>query len=79
MDEAQLKSPSDTGRALKTSSRSIAASEFLTTYELMKLLKVKDKKTVYRFIQRGMPAIRMGRHYRFIKDEVVTFLKRKAD
>jgi len=69
----------EAGHVAKTLSRVIPTNEFLTTYELMALLKVKDKKTIYRFIERGMPVVRVGRHYRFIKEDVVTFLRRNAD
>lgn len=56
-------------------SRQIADDEFLTTHELMKLLKVKHRKTIYELIKDGMPAILVGKNYRFIKHEAIGFLK----
>ena len=53
----------------------VAPEEFLTTQDLMKLLKVKHKQTIYQMIREGMPVIRVGRHYRFMKEEVINFLK----
>ena len=58
--------------------RTIPQDEFLTTSELMKLLKVKHPITIYRLISKGMPVIHVGRHYRFIKHEVIEFLKENS-
>ena len=63
----------------KTKSRSIAPDEFLTTCELMRLLKIKHKQTIYGLIEEGFPAILVGRSYRFLKSEVVGFLKRRRN
>ena len=60
---------------IKAHSRRIAPDEFLTTSELMRLLKIKHKQTVYGLIQEGLPAILVGKNYRFIKNDVVNFLK----
>lgn len=53
----------------------IAQEEFLTTKELMQLLKIKHRQTIYSLIDVGLPKIVVGRTYRFIKQEVITFLK----
>lgn len=53
----------------------ISNDEFLTTKELMRLLKVKHKQTIYKLVGDGMPAISVGKNYRFIKHEVIQFLK----
>lgn len=63
------------GRTHTTVSR-IPHDEFLTTQELMRLLKVKHKQTIYKLIADGMPAISVGKNYRFIKAEVITFLRK---
>gem|GEM_PF-3342946 len=62
------------GRTRATASI-ISNDEFLTTKELMQLLKVKHKQTIYKLIDDGMPAINVGKNYRFIKHEVIEFLK----
>ena len=49
--------------------------EFLTTDELMSLLKIGHKQTIYKLIRQGMPAILVGKNYRFLKHEVIAFLK----
>lgn len=59
----------------RTTVSSISNDEFLTTKELMQLLKVKHKQTIYKLISEGMPAISVGKNYRFIKAEVIAFLK----
>jgi len=48
----------------------------LTTQELMGFLKVKHKKTIYELVNRGMPKINVGRHYRYIKSEVIDYLRK---
>ena len=55
--------------------KSIATDEFLTTKELMQLLKVKHRKTIYDFIDQGLPYVVVGKSYRFLKEEVFIFLK----
>lgn len=49
--------------------------EFLTTKELMRLLKIGHRQTVYKLIEQGMPAILVGKNYRFCKDEVIAYFK----
>ena len=66
-----------TTEALSVSSfHSIPKEEFLTTHELMQLLKIKNRRTIYDLLDQGMPTIRVGKNYRFIKHEVIEFLKR---
>ena len=62
----------------RTVSLSISPDEFLTTRELMRLLKVKHKQTVYSLIEEGLPTILVGKSYRFIKGEVIAFLKKQS-
>lgn len=57
-------------------SKRIAPEEFLTTAELMDMLKIKHRQTVYDLIKDGMPSITVGRSYRFIKAEVINFLRK---
>ena len=57
---------------------SLPPEEFLTTHELMKLLKVKHRKTIYDLIASGMPAILVGKNYRFMKGDVIHFLKERT-
>ena len=59
-------------------SKVVPKEEFLTIHELMALLKIKHRQTIYDLIDRGMPAIRVGRNYRFIKHEVIHFLKERS-
>lgn len=59
----------------RTTVSSLSNDEFLTTQELMQLLKIKHKQTIYNLIRDGMPAISVGKNYRFIKAEVVEFLR----
>ena len=56
----------------------VRGDEFLTTAELMALLKVRHKQTIYKLIGEGMPKILVGRHYRFLKSDVIDFLKRRG-
>jgi len=65
--------------APKVESRAIAPEEFLTTHELMRLLKIKHRQTVYTLIKDGMPVIKVGKNYRFIKKEVIDFLKKQSE
>ena len=66
-------------KTTKTKSRAIAPDEFLTTRELMRLLKIKHKQTVYALINDGLPAIIVGKSYRFIKDEIIGFLRNRKN
>ena len=63
--------------SLKTKAklRVIPPDEFLTTRELMRILKIKHKQTIYTLINEGLPTIVVGKGYRFIKDEVISFFK----
>ncbi len=65
-------------RLAKTKTQKISPDEFLTTYELVTLLKIRDKKVIYNFIREGMPVILIGKQYRFIKNEVIDFLKQRS-
>ena len=59
-------------------SQTISSDEFLTTTELMQLLKLKHRPTIYKLIKEGMPAIVVGKNFRFIKHEVISYLKEKS-
>ncbi|MDA9101051.1 helix-turn-helix domain-containing protein [Omnitrophica bacterium] len=59
-------------------SKKLSPDEFLTTKELMQLFKIKHRQTVYDLIKDGLPVILIGRSYRFVKEEVLQFLKRHA-
>ena len=52
--------------------------EFLTTKELMELFKIKHRQTIYELIKDGMPAIQIGRSYRFQMFEVMNYLKNQS-
>ena len=71
MTATTLKHPSK--KAIVT--KIIQPEEFLTTEELMSLLKIGHKQTIYKLIKQGLPALRVARNYRFIKHEVVAYLK----
>ena|SRR3989338_7813658 len=58
-------------------SESLTPEEFLTTHELMRLLKIKHRATIYELIKNGMPVIKVGKSYRFLKSEVIEFFKRQ--
>ena len=62
----------------KLSRSSFLPEEILTTHELMRLLKIRHRQTIYNLIKEGMPVIIAGRNFRFIQHEVVTFLKRNS-
>ena len=62
----------------KVSAIAFEPTDFLTTQELMKLLKIKHRQTIYGLIEAGMPVLQAGRNYRFPKSEVITFLKRHS-
>ena len=63
---------------IRSKSRPLTPDEFLTTKELMRLLKIKHKQTVYRLIDEGLPAVIVGKNFRFIRNEVIGFLKKNA-
>ena len=62
----------------KIHTSSISPDEFLTTHELMKLLKIKHRQTIYSLIKEGMPAILVGKNYRFIKQDVINYFKQNG-
>ena len=62
----------------KVESTKISPDEFLTTAELMRLLKIRHKQTIYNLIEQGMPHIKIGKCYRFIKGEVLEFFKSQS-
>ena len=66
---------SSSGEALKTSKTAVDPDEFLTTRELMRLLKIRHRQTIYELISEGLPTLKVGRNYRFIKREVIEFLR----
>ena len=59
----------------KLSRSSFLPEEILTTHELMRLLKIRHRQTIYNLIKEGMPVIPVGRNFRFLKDEVIYFLR----
>lgn len=63
----------------KTKRTALTPDEFLTTHDLMRLLKIKHKQTIYGLIEQGLPVIWVGKNYRFIRDEVVAFLKKQVN
>lgn len=63
---------------LKVHHKALLPDEFLTTHELMKLLKIKHRQTLYALIEAGMPAIFVGKNYRFIRQEVIDYFKQNA-
>jgi len=62
----------------KTKRTALTPDEFLTTRELMQLLKIRHKQTIYSLIREGMPAVHVGKNFRFIKNEVISFLKQST-
>ena len=50
--------------------------EFCTTRGLMNLLKIKYRQTIYNLVNEGLPRIIVGRNFRFLKHEVINFLRR---
>ncbi len=52
-----------------------APSPYLTTPELMQVLKIRHKVTIYNLIEQGMPTLRLGKDYRFHWPEVYDFLR----
>jgi len=56
----------------------VTPDEFLTTKELMALLKIKHRQTIYDLVKSGLPAIPIGRNYRFIKNEVIEYLRKRT-
>ena len=59
-------------------SQELSSDEFLTTKELMALLKIKHRQTIYDLIDGGMPVILVGRNYRFIRNEVIYYLRTRS-
>ncbi len=53
--------------------------ELLDTKDLMHFLKISHRKTIYKLIDRGLPKIVVGHEYRFIKDEVLSFLRTTSE
>ena len=63
---------------LPSVTQAIPVDEFLTTKELMRFLKIKHRLTIYNFIKQGMPAIKVGKDYRFVKQEVIGYFRRRG-
>ena len=63
--------------ATKLRRSSLSPEEILTTRELMRLLKIRHRATIYNLINHGLPVLICGKNYRFIKHEVIAFLRRK--
>ena len=57
---------------------SFSPEEILTTHELMRLLKIRHRQTIYNLIREGMPVIIAGRNFRFIQSEVIAFLRQDS-
>lgn len=54
--------------------------EALTVTDVMKVLNVKDRDTVYALVRSGrLVAVRLGREYRFHPDVVDDFLRGRRD
>jgi excisionase family DNA binding protein len=54
----------------------VAASEFLTTEEVITFLRV-NTRTLYRLIRTGdFPAVRVGRQWRFRRTDLEAWLRR---
>ena len=62
----------------KVERNTLPPEELLTTNELMCFLRVDHRKTIYKLIERGLPKIVVGHEYRFIKHEILTFLKTQS-
>ena len=62
----------------KVTASSLRPDEFLTTRGLMKLLKIKHRQTIYNLIKEGLPTITVGRNFRFLKMEVIHFLRKNS-
>ena len=51
------------------------AEEILTTEEVCKLLRV-SRQTVYKLVDQGkLPGMKVGQSYKFLKSELIGFLK----
>lgn len=76
----RIKDAQSSQEKIKTSieSDTLPPEELLTTNELMRFLKVDHRKTIYKLIGRGLPKIVVGHEYRFIKYEVLRFLKTQS-
>ena len=57
---------------------SFSPEEILTTHELMRLLKIRHRQTIYNLIKEGMPVIVVGRNFRFLKHNVIFFLEQHS-
>ena len=62
----------------KVTASALRPEEFLTTKGLMKLLKIKHRQTIYNLIKEGLPTITVGRNFRFLKNEVIHFLRKNS-
>ena len=55
-----------------------SSEEILTTEEVCKLLRV-SRQTIYKLIeQRRLPGTKVGQSYKFLKSELIEFLKGSA-
>lgn len=59
--------------------RILSPDQLLTTSELMQFLKVKHRKTIYALIKTGLPKIMVGRRFRFVKEEIMEFLRNRSE
>ncbi len=50
----------------------------ITTEQLMKKLQIKKRETIYAYIKKGMPSIRIGGKYMFDFEDVVEWLKSRG-
>lgn len=62
----------------KSTTRSLAHEQILTTKDLMQLFRVKHRSTIYNLINEGMPVIKFGKDYRYITQEVIAFLRERT-
>ena len=60
------------------SSSSLTPADFLTVRDLLALLKIKHPQTIYTLVKKGMPAIRVGKSFRFIKHEVIDYFRKNS-
>ena len=59
--------------------KSNSDQEILTTEEVCKLLRV-SRQTIYKLVDQGkLPGTRVGQSYKFLKSELIKFLKGKTD
>ncbi len=53
-------------------------AEVLTTEEVCKLLKI-SRQTIYKLVEQGkLPGTKVGQSYKFLKSELIEFLKGSA-